>query len=178
MAIDRYSGDYRIQESVDEKGRIHSSAEYIGALYVLAAGEKRAARAGRKAAVCCVGAWLGFFAALLLESAAMRSLYVALPCAFAALPLWFMSSAVLTALRVKKGFTHRDADRLNLRFPASCVFTAVLSAAALIGGLCSLFIARNAALPGDWLFLGGNLLCLVCAVLAKRQGRDLEARPQ
>ena len=43
MAIDRYSGDYRILESVDEKGRIRSSTEYIGKDYVFTAGKKRAA---------------------------------------------------------------------------------------------------------------------------------------
>ena len=176
MAIDRYSGDYRILETVDAKGRIHSSTEYIGREYVFTAGKKRAASAARAMAVLCAVCWAGFLLALLPESSAMRTLYAALPCAFTALPLWFMSSAALTALRVKEPFVHRDADRLNLRLPVACVFEIVLTAAALIGEILALLLAKNTPLFGDWCFLAGNLTSLVCALFCRKRGKDTAAR--
>lgn len=176
MAIDRYSGDYRILESVDEKGRIRSSTEYIGKDYVFTAGKKRAASAAKALAILCAACLAGFLLALIPESSAMRTLYAALPCAFTALPLWFMSTAAWTALRAREPFVHRDADLLNLRLPAACVFAVVLSAAALLGGALGLLLGKKTPMSGDWCFLTGNLICLVCAVLSRRRGKELEAR--
>ena len=176
MAIDRYSRDYRIVETVDEKGRIRSETEYIGSEYVFAAGRKRAAAASHRLLALCAVAWLAFLAALLPQSTAMRTLYAALPCAFTALPLWHMSAAAVTAFRLKEPFAHRDADRVNLRLPAAGVFAVVLTAGAVIGGAASLLAAKAAPLPGDWVFLIGNLICLVCAALCQKLRKDVEAR--
>ena len=87
MSRNRYVGDYRIVESVDGRGRVRSDYEYIGAPYAYA-GDAQAVKAARtRVALCCLIGWAAWVAALFPVSAAMRSLYVALPFAFAAIPL-------------------------------------------------------------------------------------------
>ena len=175
MAVDKYSRDYRLIDSVDDRGRIRTETEYIGQSYRFAEGEGAARSAAKRMALLCMLAWLSYLAALLFPSTAMKTLYAALPCAFTALPLWLLSSAVLTALRLRVPFVHRDADRLNFRLPAAAVFSALFPAFALIGKLLSLLFAHPAMLPGDWVFLAGNGLCLLFVLLCRRLCRRVTA---
>lgn len=176
MAIDRYSKDYRLIDSVDGRGRIHSETEYIGAYYVFDAGLDTARGAGKRLALLCALSWLGFLAALYPPSTAGRTLYAALPCAFLALPLWLLSTVGFTALRAGEPLIHRDADRFTLRLPSAAVFAAVLSAGAFLGGVTAVLLAGHGMLPGDWLFLGGMLLVFACTLLCRRLVRPLAVR--
>ncbi len=175
MAIDRYSKDYRLTDSVDARGRIHTETEYIGQHYVFGTGQEKARAAGKKLAVLCALAWLGFLAALYPSSLAGRTLYASLPCAFSALPLWLLSTVAVTALRVREPFVHRDADRFNLRLPSAAVFTCVFAAAAVLGGILALVLAESAVSMEDGVFLAGNLLCFGCALLCRKQQAALTA---
>ena len=176
MAIDRYSKDYRLIDSVDGRGRIRSGTEYIGAYYVFASGLDIARRAGKRLTLLCALAWLGFLAALYPPSTAGRTLYAVLPCAVTALPLWLLSTVAYTALRAGEPLIHRDADRFSLRLPSAAVFTAVLSAGAFLGGVLSILFGGNGMLPGDWVFLAGMLLVFSCALLCRRQVRPLAVK--
>ena len=178
MAIDRYSKDYRLIDSVDERGRIRTETKYIGEGYVFQKGLDCARGAGKRLAVLCVISWLAFLAALYFPSIASRSFYAVLPCAFLALPLWFLSAVAVTSFRVKEPFIHRDADRFTLRLPAAAVFAAVLSAAAVLGAALALGLRAQAPLGGDWVFLGGNLICFVCALLCHRLRDAFAVRKQ
>ena len=51
MAIDRYSKDYRLVDSVDGRGRIRSETEYIGEYFVFASGLEAAHKAGKRLAL-------------------------------------------------------------------------------------------------------------------------------
>ena len=178
MAIDRYTRDYRLKDSLDERGRIHTEMEYIGKDYVFASGLESARDAGKRLALLCGFSWLAFFAALSMPSTAGHTLYALLPCIFLAIPLWLLSTVAFTALRVKEPFAHREADRFILRLPAAATFTMVLSLAAVLGGAGCLVFGKNAVLPGDWVFLAGNLVCFVCAILGKKLTVRLTAQSQ
>ena len=178
MAIDRYSKDYRLTDSLDARGRIRTEMEYIGSYYVFRSGCSAARRAGKRLALCSGISWLAFLAALALPSRAGHALYALLPCAFLALPLWQLSTAGITALRVKEPFVRRDAERLTLRLPAAAVFALILSFAAFLGGFACLVFGHQPPLTGDWVFLGGNLLCFVCALSCRKQTASLTVTPQ
>lgn len=169
MAIDRYSKDYRLVDSVDGRGRIRSETEYIGEYYVFASGLEAARKAGKRLALLCALSWLGFLAALYPPSTAGRTLYAVLPCAVSAIPLWLLSTVAFTALRAGEPLIHRDADRFTLRLPAAAVFAAVLSAGAFLGGVLSVLFGGHGMLPGDWVFLAGMLLVFACALLCRGQ---------
>lgn len=176
MAVDKYSRDYRIVETVDEKGRIRSEAEYIGAAYGFAAEGETARRALRRSALFCLLGWLGFLGPLLFQSTAMRTLVAALPFAFSALPLWLLSGAVFSGLRAKEPFDRRTADRLTSRFPAAAVFTAALPGVSLIARLVSALVRHVSFLPGDGAFAVGALLLCAAGLLCFRQRRAVAAK--
>ena len=133
MSRNRYVGDYRLVETIDQRGRIRTDYEYIGADYFFAAGREAAHRTLTRALVACGIGALAFVGALTPLSAATHAWWVALPFAFVVLPLALMTGAVVRALRAKEPLEHRHADGLENRCPACSFFTMLLSAAALIG---------------------------------------------
>jgi len=175
MAVNRYAKDYRLVESVDEKGRLRASAEYIGADYYFTSGSAAARTAARRCAIFCALSWTGQLAAFLPQSLAMRRLWSSLPAAFSVLPLWLLSAAVITALRAKEPLQRREAETLSSRVPAAAVFTALLSGAAFFAALFSLLYSGSGMLPGDLCFLGGELVIAVCALLCFRKRNALTA---
>lgn len=175
MSRNRYVGDYRIVESIDGRGRVKTGYEYTGAPYVYA-GDAPSVRAARnRAAACCAAGWLSWVAALLPVSAAMRALYVALPFAFAALPLGLATGIAISLYRERAPFEHRHADRLENRAPACTFFAALLGGIALAGeGINAL---RGAALvTGDAVFSAGAALLTACAIACHRQWRRLKCK--
>ena len=157
MSRNRYVGDYRLVESIDQRGRIRTDYEYIGADYVFAAGGEAARGILTRALAACGMGWLAFLGALTPLSAATRAWWVALPFAFVALPLALMTGAAARALRAKEPLEHRHADQLENRCPACSFFVMLLSAVALIGEAVN--GARGAEL------LTGDIVFAACAAL-------------
>ena len=172
MAINKYVRDYRLVETVDERGRLRTVHEYVGAAYVYTDAAAFAA-AKRTAGVLCALGWLCFLGAMLPDSMAMRRLYIALPFIFSALPLALLTETVLSAPAPGGTLERRHADRLRNRYPASAAFTVILPAVCLIGEAVSV-------LPGAEPRWGDAVFSLCAAVLAacgvilykKRRGFD------
>ncbi len=174
MAIDRYSRDYRLKDSVDERGRIRTETEYIGPDFVFREGVPSARRTGRQAALFSALAWFGFLAALYPESDVGHAAYAVLPCAMLALPLWMLSTVAVLALRVKEPFTRKEQERFTVRFPGAAIAVAALSALAILGGVICLLV-RGAERPwADAVFFAGNAFCMAGAFLCRRLRRRLE----
>ncbi len=175
MSRNRYVGDYRIVESIDGRGRVRSDYEYIGAPWVYAE-DARVVRAARsRVAACCAIGWLSWIAALIPLSSAMRALYVALPFAFAAIPLALTAGTAVSLFREREPFERRHADRLENRAPAGTFFMALLSGTALVGeGVNAL---RGAVmLPGDAVFAACAAVIVACAIACHRQWKRLKCK--
>ncbi len=175
MSRNRYVGDYRIVESIDERGRVRSDYEYIGAPWVYAADGQTVKAARRRVAACCAVGWLAWVAALLPVSAAMRALVIALAFAFAALPLALASGIAVSLFREKPPFEHRHADRLENRAPACTFFVALLGGVALIGEAVNALRGAE-LLPGDGVFAICAAVLVACAVVCHRQWKRLRCR--
>lgn len=151
MARKKYIRDYRLVETVDERGRIRSDYEYIGADYVYCRGAD-AVRRDKKAVLCAViVGWLAFAGALLPPSAGMHAVYVALPFLFSAVPLGVLTDTLLTAARSAEPLRHQQADMLENRYPAAALWTMLLPCAALLGELVCLLLGARPR-PGDAIF--------------------------
>lgn len=175
MSRNRYVGDYRIVESIDGRGRVKTDYEYIGAPYVYA-GDAASVKAARTwVALGCAVGWAAWVAALIPVSAAMRALYIALPFAFAAIPLALWAGTAISLFRTREPFEHRHADRLENRAPACTFFVALLGVVALIGEAVS--VLRGAELlPGDGIFAACAAVLVACAVVCHRQWKRLRCR--
>ena len=173
MSRNRYVGDYRIVESIDGRGRVKSDYEYIGAPWVYAGDPHGVSAARTRVAACCLVGWLAWIAALIPVSSAMRTLFVALAFAFAAIPLALITGTAVSLFREKPPFEHRHADRLENRAPACTFFTALLAVAALIGEAVNAL--RGAALlPGDAVFAACAAVLVACAIACHRQWKRLK----
>ena len=166
MARNKYIGDYRLLESVDERGRLRVDYEYIGAHYRFAAGTAAAQKARRRTLALCAMRWAAFLAALLPQSTAMRTIYVSLPFAFSALPLGMLTALALSARKAAEPMEHPLADQLTNAYPPRALFTAILPGIALLGEGIRLLAGPGALFPGDGIFALGALGLTVCGALA------------
>ncbi len=173
MAIDRYSKDYRLSDSLDERGRIRTEAEYIGKDFRFRR-SGTARQAAKKTLGLCTVPGNGFLAALCPVSDVGRALYAVLPCAFTAVPLWLLTATALAALRVKEPFMRREQERFTVRFPGAALFAAILPGLALLGGGLRMLFGTVEHLSGDIVFLIGNAAVLVSAILCRRFRPALE----
>ena len=98
MAKKKYVRDYEISETIDEKGRVRSVPIYVGS-YFCFCDAAAAKKSGRLLAPAAALGWLAYIMALWLPSGAGKLMYVILPFVFAAVPLWYVSSAVAALLR-------------------------------------------------------------------------------
>ena len=171
MARNKYIRDYRLIETVDERGRIRSDYEYIGGDYVYVLGADAVRREKMILLAAIAVGWLAFVGALLPDAAGMRALYVVLPFLLAAIPLGVMTDTLLSAAPKEEPLRRQQADMLANRYPPAAAGTAILSGAALLGGLVRLLAGaeRNA---GDIVFLAAAaVLAAVGSFAFSRRGR-------
>lgn len=172
MSRNRYIGDYHLADSLDERGRIHTEVEYVGAYYSFTGSPEEVARAKRRALLFNALGWAAYIAAMIPQSAAMRTVYTALFFALIAVPLALLTGTLAEVLPRKEKFQHRIADRLENRWPAASAFTVILSAAALAGEGVSLL--RGLPLrEGDAVFAGCAAAVLAAGMLMHRTRRFL-----
>lgn len=175
MAKGKYIKDYRLVESLNSRGGIRVETEYIGAPYVFVSGLEKGRKIRNLALLLCVAGWLSFIGAMLPNSAGMRTLYVALPFAFSALPLGLMSSLLLGSLGLKEPMEHRQADRFENRYPACALGMTVLPAASLVGEGIR-WLAGGTMLPGDAVFAPCAALLCACGLGCFLQRGKLRTR--
>lgn len=173
MARKRYIKDYRLIETVDERGRIRSDYEYIGADYRYVLGAEAAGRERRLLLALWGAGALAYVGALLPRSGGMTAVYAALPFLFTAIPLGIGIDTVLTAMPRREPLRHQQADMLENRYPSAALWTAILPAASLIGQLVRLLLGGAAYWGDGVLALCAAVLTAVGAVLFSRRGRVL-----
>ena len=173
MSRNRYVGDYRIVERLDERGRVRSESEYIGDHYRYAEDAATVRSARLTVTVCCALGWAAYLLALMPKSLATRTMYTSLPFIFAAIPLGLTTGTAASLYTEKVPFRHKHADRLENRAPAGTFFMMALAAIAMIGEAVNLM--RGLALAGgDGLFCLGAVILFVCGFMSHRQWKRLK----
>ena len=147
----RYSRDYRLSETFDERGRVRVDYEYIGEDWHFVSEPEVIAREKRLSILLSVSGWAAFIGALIPVNAAMHRLYIALPFIFLAVPLSMYLSFVISFHSMKEPLEHRHADRLNNRYP---LITFLIMVFALITVILEgvLLVCGQGMGTGDWIF--------------------------
>ena len=161
MAKRNYTSDYELEHSVDSRGNLKTSARYTGGMYGFE-DPVRAKSARRRLLAADLLAWVLALAAMYPVSVSMRTLYVSLPFAFSLLPLALMTETVIL-MQSREGFTHRQADRINSRFPFSSLVLFLMSAFSSAGAVLRIVISGTFPGNGDLVFMTGALGTVVCA---------------
>lgn len=165
MSRKRYVKDYRILETIDERGRVSTGTEYIGKHYSFVSGGAALRRDKGLALGSCAIAWLLLLGPLLPRSFAMQAIYVALPFVFCALPLGIATDILLTLCFAKEPLEHRHADKIGERYPAAILAALSLCGASLLGQLLRVILAGG-MVGGDWcFFICAPLLLADCLYL-------------
>lgn len=172
MARKKYIKDYRLVETVDERGRIRTDYEYIGTEHRFARGPETARRARRRVLIACGIGWLAFLGGLLPRSAASFTMYVTLPYLFTALPMGILTALLMPAEGWKEPLRRQQADRLENRYPPAALTWALLPLIALIGELVCLMRGEPAMTGGDILFAVFALCVSGAGVFAFSRRRD------
>lgn len=175
MAMNRYVKDYRLVETVDERGRIRTELEYIGDRYEYVS-DKHSLKNNRIIVfVTCILAWLGYIVALIPVSVSMHTIYISMPFLFTALPLAIMTEILITAPNGSKVLEHRQADKLSNRYPAAAVFIIILAGFPFAVGLIRSLVSGDNVV-GDILFLVCAALITACGILLFIKRRSFDTR--
>ncbi len=131
MARRKYVKDYKLVHSVDEKGKVRTRAEYAGDRFCFVQEREAIRRQAKPAAAACGLAWLCYIGSLLLNTGAMRCFYISLPYVFTALPLWKLSTSVVTILTVEEPMHRRHSHQVSMEYPPAALWTGALPAVSL-----------------------------------------------
>lgn len=175
MSRNRYVGDYHLADSLDAKGRIRTEVEYVGDLFCFVREPETVEHTKGRALCLCITGWLAYIGAMALPSAAMRTLWTAVPFVFIAVPLALLTGTAAAIWPKKERFEHRYADRIENRWPAAAVFVSLLSGIVLIGQGVSLVLGKELK-TGDAVFTACAAVLIAVGILAHRAHRDLRCR--
>lgn len=164
MAKRKYVKDYKLNQTVDEKGRLKSEPQYVGGYFVFKESLETVKAQAKKSLTACGLAWAAFGASLFLNTGGMRLFHVSLPYAFTAIPLWLLTEVSIKAFKAKGKLQHRESDEMNQRYPACSMWAAVLPLFALLGMLIALIFNIGNLVRADIVF--ALLASVVCACSA------------
>ena len=105
----------------------------------------------------------------------MRTVYVALPFAFTALPLFFLTRAALLARRSAEPLKHDVADKIGHAAPAAALWAMLLPGAGFLGCLIS---SLAGAKGWDVPFLAVSAVMTACAAACFAIRRDFYTEKQ
>lgn len=170
MVSRKYVRDYKLSETVTERGHIRTEAVYMGGDYFLTAPLPALKKLSRASAAGLSAAWIGFLAALLPSTLATHTMYVILPHAFCALPLFLLTESALRLRAAPGPYTRRQAEQLEKSTPVRAAFSFALALAALVGLAVAALLPGAQPLPGDGLFAAGDAAILAgsAAIFARR----------
>ena len=130
--------------------------------YIYFSAERKSSPLHRTFSVLLVTAlgWLAYIMALWLPSGAGKLMYVILPFVFAAVPLWYVSSAVVALLRAGDKLKRSEAEKVAGNLPSASVFGIILTAVALIAEGVTAIAAPEKLNAADIAFAAGaGILC-------------------
>ncbi len=167
MAKNKYLKDYRVDEYLDSRGRLRRQYVYAGAYFRYPEDERTTKKSWLLVLILCAVSWAAFVGGMCLLSAAMKTVYTAIPYAFIALALGLLTKRALTGLTLPVPFEQRYADQFGNSYPVVSLACVILAAVSLLGQGINLLRGME-MLAGDALFAGCAAVVGVCGALAFR----------
>jgi len=170
MAVNKYVGDYRLIEELDERGRIRTRTEYIGKAYYHVMPARDVKRAMIEAGVAAVVMWALWIGAMVLPSTGMHSWFISLPFMAMAVPMFLLTETIFTVRPGRDPFERRHAERQNNRYPQTAVIIIAFAVFTLIAWFVSYLLGME-IVTGDGVFILCTLLIIATSafIFAKRR---------
>lgn len=176
MVTRKYIKDYRLDDSLDSRGRLRAQAVYVGGDYEFSEPELTGVKWKRRIAALLALCWPCFIGALLPKSLAVRTVYCALPFSACVLPLSFASAAAALLLRAREPFRRDQADKLSTRLPTSALACAILSSAALLGFIAAAALSPDRLVWGDAVFAALAAALMVASLAVWKLSKRFKTR--
>ena len=180
MADRQYIRDYELLEEFDAKGHVKSSSHYIGDPWYFKAGPDVIRRRRKQLPLLAGIGWICYIGAMYPPSEAMRTLYVSLPFAASAVPLFLFSRLALRLLRAWEPMERWKAESFLDRYPPAALLLTLFPFFSLAGDLIRMLLRSTSeagsAVPGigDLIFPAGACALLLIGGYAFRVRKDLE----
>ena len=163
MAVNKYNKDYRLVEDFRANGKVKVTYEYIGRPWYFSCGTETVGTDKKKALLLVLVAGAAFVASLIPFSQAMHRLWVALPYAFSVLPIFLTGDLTVSMQGWKEPLEHRQADKLNNRYPAVTLAMTYLAFVSLVAD--GIFLIVNAVRGGSLTTGDVVLPCCMAVIL-------------
>ena len=168
MAKGKYNRDYRLIEDFKENGRVRTGYEYIGDPWFFHLDGNTVEKEKKKSLVLILLAAAAFVIALIPYTNMMHKLWIALPFAVTAVPIFLMGDLIISFQKWKEPMEHRNADKLNNSFPARSLAMAYLSLISLAGEIVYLILNGGLKITGDGIMLGCTAVIFWCSLMLFR----------
>ena len=158
---------------LDAKGRLKSSAVYIGGGYTLRPAVS--VKNKRRILAASILSWFALTGALIPVTKASQTAYVIIPFAFSALPLFLATRAAVSLMLGGECMTRMKAERISGRLPLSSLVASMLSGAAFLGAAVIAILNWDELLAVDMLFGALSLLMTLAAAFVYSKSRTIKA---
>lgn len=169
MVTRKYTSDYRMEFSMDSRGRVREIPVYCGAYYRFEAEPEAVRKSTLWLIVLLLATAVTTLLPMLIRNEYAREFYAFLPQAFALIPLYMFAASLWRILTVKGDVIREHRDRIVSRLHNASVFFLVVSVLSAVGAIAFLIIDE----PGktDWAMIAVNLLRLPIAWLFFPMGK-------
>ena len=171
MASRKYARDYTLQNELDNRGRLRTTAVYSGPQYRFT--RETEETLPRERAVITAGAavcLLAVLASLSLNAPVLRRWFAVLPLTVSLAGCFLLAQLAVRLFLEKPPFTRRVMNRLTERLAPCSAAVLILAGLSAAGQLVCLF--RSGFSGSDWAVLGATvLLAAAAAFLFSRRRR-------
>ena len=174
MGVWKYVDDYRLEEYVDEKGKIRNKVTYIGGDFVLTPAISAENR--RMILLLTILLWLPFVAAIIPPSRAAYLFYVMLPFVFSIIPMYMMTTAAISLFRTGEILTREKSDKISRNLPHCSLIIAILTVAAFLGITITAIIDASDMFFGDIVFGALSLIMAAASSFIYSKCRLIKAK--
>lgn len=182
MLSSKYVKDYRMDTSVDDRGKTREEMVYIGPLYCWDMPEEVFYRLKRQYLAGSILAWLVFVASLWPYSEISRIWYVILPYCCLLFPLFFISVAVHNMISAPCPFSREKKDKTVGRLKGSFMAGMVLSGGAAVGQAAGCLLMKDEHLTAiaitgtDVLMIAATWLLFIIMLYGFKASKRLAVR--
>ena len=174
MALWKYVDDYRVEEYVDDKGKVKNKVVYIAGDYTL----YPAISKKNKIVILVLSLliWVPFLVAFIPMTRASQLYYVMLPFVFNIIPQYLMTTAAVSLLREGDILTREKSDKIVRNLPHCSIIVALLSGVAFLGLVITAIIDASDMLTGDIVFGALSLAIAAASSVIFSKCRLIKAR--
>lgn len=170
MVSRKYTGDYRLENITDRRGRIRTVPVYRGDWYSFCESAETVRRTKR---LCCILSALClamFLPVLFVNAPCGHVMYITLPFAALIIPIYFLLAGCARLLTAKDRVTREHSDKILPRITGSALSAMLLSGISC-GGHIFYAIRTGDTAPDLLCFAATAVILAASIILFSRRGR-------